>query len=280
MPKERKIIPTIISAAIFIIMEVAALNMLAKNNELQQIWLARGAHKFMAKTWGMTESIKYYFSLKKQNERLAQENFILSEKLREYLEAGAVLEETRDVQPITGKVRGYEYNSASIVKISNNKQHNYIIIDKGSEDGIGTRSGIITAQGVVGIVDAVSNHYAYALSFRNADVSISARLGNEGAVGPLIWDGHSTNGAILKEIPLQYKFQPGDTVWTSGYSSIFPPDIPLGVAGNSKIVNGATNEIQVTLFQDFTALRYVTIVENKGLEDIESLEAKGAQHKK
>ena len=273
MPKDRKIIPTIISAAIFIIMEVAALNMLASNNAIQRIWFAQAAHRFMAKVWGTTEEVKYYFSLKKQNEILAQENFLLNEKIRVYSERLKERKENGLPVPESGNAGGFVYQNASIVKISNNKQHNYIIIDKGSEDGITTRSGILTSQGVVGIIDAVSKHYSYALSFRNSDVSISARLGQEGAVGPLIWDGHSTNGAILKEIPLQYKFQPGDTVWTSGYSSIFPPDIPLGVTGDSRIVNGATNEIRVTLFQDFTALRFVTVVNNKNLEDIEELEA-------
>ena len=106
----------------------------------------------------------------------------------------------------------------------------------------------------------------------NTDVSISARLGHVGAVGPLVWDGRSTSGAILKEIPLQYKYEPGDTIYTSGYSAIFPPDIPLGVAGESKVINGATNEIRVTLFQDFTALRYVTVVHNNALQEMEALE--------
>jgi len=64
----------------------------------------------------------------------------------------------------------------------------------------------------------------------------------------------------------------GDTVYTSGFSSIFPPDIPLGVTGESRIVNGSTSEIKVRLFEDFSSLRYVTIVENLGREEIRQLE--------
>ncbi len=81
--------------------------------------------------------------------------------------------------------------------------------------------------------------------------------------------GKSTNGAILKEIPLQYKYSPGDTIYTSGHSLVFPPDIPLGTAGKAKIVNGSTNEIQVTLFQEFKAIRYVTIVHNDSFNEVE-----------
>ncbi len=68
------------------------------------------------------------------------------------------------------------------------------------------------------------------------------------------------------------EFQPGDTVFTSGFSSIFPPDVPLGTTGESRIVNGATYEIEISLFEDFGSLRYVTIVENLGRREIRDLE--------
>jgi rod shape-determining protein MreC len=158
------------------------------------------------------------------------------------------------------------------MKISNNTQHNYMIIGKGSEDGVTAGSGVITGKGAIGVIDAVSSNYSYALSFKNHEMNISARLGKEGAVGPMSWDGISRNGAILKEIPHHVEFEPGDTVYTSGFSSIFPPDIPLGTTGKSKIVNGATYEIEITLFEDFGSLRHVTIVENLGKAEITGLE--------
>ena len=134
------------------------------------------------------------------------------------------------------------------------------------------QSGIITNHGVVGIIDAVDKHYSYGLSFMNTSLSVSSRIGREGAVGPLSWDGVSVDKAVLKEIPLQFKYAQGDTVWTSGYSAIFPPDIPLGTTGGARIVNGAVNEIEVHLFENFTALRFVTVAENAGRDEILSLE--------
>ena len=103
-------------------------------------------------------------------------------------------------------------------------------------------------------------------------MNISSRLGRNGAVGPLSWNGRTSTGAILKEIPHHVEFHQGDTVYTSGYSSIFPADIPLGTAGKAKIVNGATYEIEVTLFEDFASLRPVTFVENLGREEIKTRE--------
>ena len=166
----------------------------------------------------------------------------------------------------------FRYLPATIVKMSRNSHRNYFIIDKGYEDGVTPQSGVVTSSGIVGIIDAVDKHYSYGLSFMNTGVNISTRLGTEGAVGPLTWDGMSKDGAILKELPLQYKFEKGDTVWTSGYSSLFPADIPLGVTGESKVVNGAVNEISIKLFQDFSTLKYVTVVANSGREEITYLE--------
>ncbi len=267
--KRRSLFPTLISLAVFLLLEIASLVMLSRSAQLQQLWIARSAHRFMGAVWGSTQQVGSFFSLGKTNRQLAQENFELQAELartRALLHQAAI-----DTMRYGAEHRpGFQYNSAEVVKISRHKQHNYIILNRGYEDGIQEKSGIITRSGVVGVVDAVSAHHAYALSFQNSDVSISARLGGEGGTGILVWDGIHTNVALLKEVPLQYHYQPGDTVFTSGHSLLFPPDIPLGVAGESRVINGATNEITVTLFQDFGSVRYVTVVHNDSFDEIEA----------
>ena len=268
MPKERNVLPRLFSAAIFILLEVAALQLLARNAELQRIWIARAAHGVMGTVWGSTQKVANYFKLRRINEDLAKENFELREELQAY-RSEAHARRTDSLGVARGRVKGFDYIPAEVIKISRNKQHNYMILNKGYEDGIQEKSGIITRNGVVGIIDAVSAHHAYAFSFQNSDISISGRLGEDGATGLLVWDGIRSDGAILQEIPLQFKYEVGDTVYTSGHSLVFPPDIPLGIAGDAKVINGATNEIRVDLFQDFTAIRYVTVVHNTAFEEVE-----------
>ena len=262
----------VITAAIFIALEVAALAMLYNNGALQRMWFSEAAQGFMGNVWGSTQKVKDYFYLGRANDSLALENHALRVKiaqLEEVLaESGLDMPEFKD-----SKTRHFSYVPANIMKISNNKQHNYMIIGKGAADGVTEGAGIITSKGAVGIIDAVSEHFSYARSFKNHEMSISARLGRNGAIGPLSWDGKSSAGAILKEIPHHMEFHQGDTIYTSGHSSIFPADIPLGTAGKAKIVNGATYEIEVTLFEDFAALRHVTIVENLGRDEMKTLEA-------
>ena len=261
----------LINAVIFILLEVTALNILRSSAPLQDTWFAKGGQAVMKTLWGWSEGVSDYFSLREQNDSLALENF----RLRTQVEA---LEEYVSDSLLTLKVYsrkdigGYTYTPGKIKKISRNSQHNYMIVDKGEVDGVEKGAGIITEQGAIGVVDAVSENFSFVRSFQNHGMSISARLGREGASGPLSWDGIRSNGALLREIPHHLTVNPGDTVYTSGYSSIFPSDIPLGIVKDSRIVNGSTYEIQVVRFEDFTALKYVTIVQNLNKDEIKALE--------
>ena len=265
------LIKYLINAAIFIILEVAALSMLFNNGELQKMWLSKGAHAFMGSIWGCTQKISDYFSLTEANERLARDNFELMTRISR-LEERLADKGEHVFLPERAATSRFRFRGASIIKVSTGTQHNYFILDKGSSDGITTGAGVITPYGAVGIVDAVSENYSYAISFQNYNMSLSARLGRDGRHGPLSWDGRRSNGAVLREIPHHVEITPGDTVYTSGYSSIFPSDIPLGIVKEAEIVNGATYDIQVDLFEDFGALRHVSIVENIGKDEIRTLE--------
>ena len=259
----------LINAAIFIALEIAALSMLRNNAPLQNTWIAKGGQAVMGGLWGMSQDVGDYFSLRQANDSLALENFRL--RLR-VAQIEKFVSDTLRRSDIPATTLGYKYIPATISKISNNTQHNYIIIDKGSDDGVLQGDGVITGKGAVGVIDAVSRNFSYARSFKNHGMSISARVGKTGISGPLVWDGVGSNGALLKEIPLHMEIAVGDTIYTSGFSSIFPPDIPLGTTGESRIVNGSTSEIKVSLFEDFSALRYVTVVENLGRKEIKELE--------
>ena len=64
---------------------------------------------------------------------------------------------------------------------------------------------------------------------------------------------------------------PGDTVLSSGFSTIYPPDIPLGRVIESKISQGSSQELSVALFEDFRSLHNVYIVRNNRGEEIQEL---------
>ncbi len=245
--------------------------MVSRSGSLQSAGIARLSYRFAALVWGGSENVRDYFALQQRNRELSDQVFALERELGAYRERDRRLRADSLAAGLPGS-EDFTFLPADIVKLSRNRQHNYLILNKGYENGVQPQSGVVTPNGVVGIVNAVDRYYSYATAFQNTDFSVSARIGMEGAVGPLSWDGRTRRGALLREIPLQARFAPGDTVRTSGFSAVFPPDIPLGVLGESRIVNGAMYEIKVELFEDYASVKYVTITGNTGREEILSLE--------
>lgn len=273
MARGRNSASFLVCAASFILMELAALAMLHATSVPQNVWIDRASHRTMALLWGGGEKIRSHFHLEALNEELQAENARLQERLRAYERLGVEQEEL--ARMAEREAASYRYTPATVVKMSRNRTRNYIILNKGSEDGIRPQSGIISDRGVVGIVEAVGRHYAYGVTLMNPGMSVGARVGRSDVVAPLSWDGFSSRGAVVRNLPPHYVFEPGDTVRTSGYSTIFPPGIPIGVTGGTRLVDGSTRQVDVTLFQDFSTVRYVTVVENLERSEMTALEAEG-----
>ena len=255
-----------VTVLVFIALEVLCIVMIANNSVVQRYKILGGIREAQASLWQRTSDIRSYFSLRKDNLALVQEN----EDLRRQLSLYEAIPTDPDSLP-SHLPSLYSYTAAEIVKSTHGKQHNYLLINKGARQGIGEGMGVITANGVVGIVDAVSDNYAYVISFLNTEQSISARLVKSDHFGLMRWEGVNPHKATLTEISLYCGAAEGDSVATSGHSSIFPPDIPVGVISKIKPVSGLYLNLEIDLFQDFTSLRHVYVVTNNDREEIEAL---------
>ena len=110
----RKGIRFIFNAAIFIILEIAALAMLRHSGVMQNLWISRGFHAVSASVWGSLQDFRYYFSLRQKNDELAKENFALTQQIRRYrLLTGKDLSDT--VRTPADTAGEYRYMPAEIV---------------------------------------------------------------------------------------------------------------------------------------------------------------------
>ena len=259
------------TAAIFILLEFAAASVLKRSSTLQDIWINRFSHNVMALSWGSLTNVRNYFGLREQNEILAGRNYELFKELQHYKEMEKELKALSKLDS-AGLPSRFNYISAEVTAMGTNSRHNYIILNKGSADGVKPLSAIITPNGVVGMIYSVDKRYSYGLSLLNDKVSVSVRIGKEGIVAPMSWDGKSYDHAVLRNIPLHLEVPVGDTVLTSGISAVYPADIPIGVTEGSRLVDGAVNIVDVKLFVDFSSLRYVIIAENPDRKAIEEME--------
>ena len=111
------------------------------------------------------------------------------------------------------------------------------------------------------------------LSLLNQRWSVSAKLKKNDFFGSLAWDGLDYRYANLLEIPFHVDVEVGDTVVTSGYSSIFPEGIMIGTVQSFEQPKGENYyDISVKLSTNFKALSYVEVIENKGKSEMDELE--------
>ena len=249
---------------LFILLEAACIYMVCNNGIVQRYRLIGELREIQGYFWEKYAAINEYSSLKKTNIQLASQNRELMEQL--YLQK----EQTGLIHPDTVQYP-FSFISAKVVRNTCNTTHNYLIIDKGSKDGVVEDMGVITPNGVVGITRGVSENYSYVLSFLNTQQQVSAKIGHTNTFGPLSWIPGKDGMAVLNEIPQHLTVNPQDTVYTSGYSSFYPPDIPIGTVQGSKVVNGVHLSIDVKLLQEFRQLKYVMVVKNNNKDEKEKL---------
>lgn len=271
MAKRSSFTPILGTLLLFLVLEACSLILMGNSSLFQRVRITGVLMQVQGKFLSAETNIKYYFSLKKVNEQLAGENSRLFNELARYkTQLDSIQTDSLNYIEL-GDSSDFSYIPAKIVSNSTNKKQNFIIIDKGKKDGVDKDMGVVSPQGVVGVVSAVSDNYAYIISLLNINQSVSAKISRSGAFGPLIWNGRSADYAMLTEIPQHIKIQVGDSVVTSGFSSLFPADIPLGSIRKSKIIKGTHHEIQIKLFQDFRTLRYVNVVVNSHKNEIDTI---------
>lgn len=254
-------------ATIFLFLTLEAVSFLLISNDsvFQRVKISGALMFFKSGISTFTSDVKYYLGLKEVNETLLRENHRLREELAIYKTKGDLSDTLAGYNPITP---GFSYIPARIISNSTNKLSNYIIINRGSKHGIKKDMGVISPEGVVGVISSVSDNYSYVISFLNINQSVSARVEPSGAFGPLVWEGRSQDYATLAEIPYHIKISVGDTVFTSGFSTLYPPDVPLGTVRKSSVIKGSHHKFQVKLFQNFNSLRYVSVVVNNKQDEL------------
>ncbi|BAV94020.1 rod shape-determining protein MreC [Ichthyobacterium seriolicida] len=132
--------------------------------------------------------------------------------------------------------------------------------------------GVVTQEGVVGIINAVSKNYSRVMSILNRDIKISSGVSSNNFFGITTWNGNDYKTAQIDDIPKEASVNIGDTISTNGFSFIFPKNIPIGIIMDYSL-NKKTGlyEIQISLSNDFRRIKYVYVIKNNLKEEIEKL---------
>jgi rod shape-determining protein MreC len=216
-----------------------------------------------------------HFHLRTDNENLTQQNVaLLREEKRNFLE----IEDSLYVkeEAFTGKkrVRLYDYTSAHVVYNSLNKTHNYLIIDKGSKEGMMVDMAVFSPQGIVGVINDVAPDFSTVMSMLHPDTRISARVMPNNQIGTVVWHENNTEIVNLRDIPQHIMVNVGDSVYTSGFSNVFPKDILIGAVVSVEEDKKSTFlDIRIELATDFNRLDQVYVVKNLYKAELDSLKS-------
>jgi rod shape-determining protein MreC len=95
-------------------------------------------------------------------------------------------------------------------------------------------------------------------------ISISSRLKTNGQIGGTAWDGRNCQYVHLKEIARHISVNEGDTIVTSGLTSVFPEGVMIGEVYETSLGQGDNyHQTTVKLSTDYKSLKYVQVLRNK-----------------
>lgn len=266
-----KILYTYHFLLLFIGLEIISIIMLIQNNRYHSAQYASKARAISGSVFASVNDFKEYLSLKEANKALAKENAML----RNYLKSNYNTFDTTRITVNDSIYRQlYRYQEAKVVNNTVNKQFNYITLNKGSKSGIRPEMAVIGPNGIVGIVNGVSENYANVMSLLNVNFKVSARLKKNNYLGSIIWEGKDFEYCTLIDIPQHVEVNKGDTVITTGFSDSYPEGIMIGTVSGYNLKDGNFYHIDVKLSTEFKTLSYVSVIENLSKEEETNLKIK------
>jgi rod shape-determining protein MreC len=172
-------------------------------------------------------------------------------------------------------VQKYNFTDAEIINNSYRHRNNHITINKGLKNGINNGDGVITSNGVIGVIENTGENYSSVISILNKNLQVNAKLKKSNYFGSLSWPGKDRSRFILSDIPKEAKFSIGDTIITGGYSTIFPEGINIGVIEKFNIIKDQNYyHITVRPFIDYADIKSVYIIQNLHRDEIKATENK------
>ena len=257
---------------VFLLLEGVSLVLMFQFNNYQgSVWFT-SANYISGFVYEADSKIGAFFSQGTVNEQLTERNIALEREvamLREQLYDERIKNDSTLVDSVRMPVLSqYKLIPAKVISNSIDKADNFITLDKGIYDGVGPDMAVASGNGVVGVVFMASGHYSVVIPVLSTKSNISCAILNKRYFGYLRWRGGASDVAYVDDIPRHAIFEIGDTVVTSGYSSMFPAGILVGhIIDSEDSDDGLSYKLKVKLSTDFGRLRDVCVIDDKAVRE-------------
>lgn len=254
----------------FLVFELICFYLIVNYNQTQKDIFLNSSNLLAGGINEKALGIKKFSSLQETNDSLRLENSQLLEKIINL--PGVELTPASLPKRIDSSGNQYRLIPSDICNKTLHLSNNYFTLCKGKKEGFKKDMGVISLKGVVGKVSAVSDHYAKVTTVLNSQSSISAMIKSKSFFGSLVWKNESLNSFSLEGIPKYANIEVGDTIITSGYSTIFPKGIIIGTISSFKTTEAYSYSIKVKTKTDLASLHTVYVIENLKREEQSLLE--------
>jgi rod shape-determining protein MreC len=244
---------------LFLCLQIICFALIVRYNQSQkEIWI-NSTHLYTSKINEESQKVKNYFRLSEINDSLRNENAALLEQIVNY----KVYSKDNAFQNfLTNDSLPYQLIPAPVSSKTVGYRNNFFTISKGNLQGIHSNMGVLSGKGIVGTVIESSDHFAKIMLVCNAESQISAAIKGKGFFGNLKWSSDRYTEMDLVAIPKFANISIGDTIVTSGFSTLFPPNITIGRIKSFEVKQGSSNfNILVELNEDITVLNHVYVVD-------------------
>lgn len=229
------------------------------------------ANNVSGSLWKTHQEFTKYINLGASNRDLSFANKRLREKLPESflrLDFGNV-----KIEDTLYKTQ-YLYTPAVVINSTHDKANNYLTLSIGSRQGIKRGMGVISDQGVVGIVFKVSSHYSLVKSILSTNPNIDVMLVEDGSFGLLKWTVRNARFANLSGISNDQPIKRWGKVITRGGGGIFPRGIEVGKVFKALPIEGRAQwDVQILLTTNFKKIQNVYVIKNLLLNEQQKLES-------
>ncbi|MFH2102619.1 MAG: rod shape-determining protein MreC [Chloroflexota bacterium] len=155
----------------------------------------------------------------------------------------------------------YSYKAAAVIGKDPSPFLRYVIINIGSNDGMRRGMPVVTDQGLVGRIDAVTAEAARVQLITDPGSTVNIRLEEAETDAQLI--GSVTGNLSLDMISQDIIIQVGDVILTSGLGGGYPPNILVGqVVSIRKLETELFQQAGVQPNVDFSKVQYVLVITN------------------
>lgn len=252
----------------FLALELLSCYLIINHNDSQRsIWLETKSVYGSYFTEQLNERLAF-LDVARENEILRRENAALLARI-----PGSAYDMSVDSTSVNDSLlqQRFTYLASRVVNKSPYGPHNTLIIDRGSNLGVERGQGVVTDGGLLGIVTEVTPRHARVVSVLHLDTRISAGLDNN-AYGTLRWNGRDPRRVTITDVPDYVPVAPNDTVYTTGYSNVYPTGLPIGTVESSEPLPGTGSQnLTVVLLSDPLTAVNGYIVRDLFKEELEQL---------